>query len=172
MKLLPKKQFEAAKQAAARLDSAAADMRVLTSLRWDPSLRAKFLSSQKLPKPEYQPIDMSDAREAISDARKYIDGDHIVMEWLDRLASTLSTTASLIETRGTKAFYKHSAALYGHPKELMLDNKTRVLDLATHMDATLDGIDFDQLVVEGFEQHLNAQDFARELESRLAQHWR
>ena len=171
MKLLPEKQFEAAKQAAARLDSAAADMRVLTSLRWDPSLRTKFLSSQKLPKPDYQPMDMSDAREAISDARKYIDGDHIVMEWLDRLASTLSTTASLIETRGTKAFYEHSAALYGHPKELMLDKKTRVLDLATHMDATLDGIDFDQLVVEGFEQHLNAQDFARELESRLAQHF-
>ena len=96
MKLLPKKQFEAAKQAAARLDSAAADMRVLTSLRWDPSLRGKFLSSQKLPKPDYQTIDVSDAREAISDARKYIDGDHIVMEWLDPVSYTHLTLPTIL----------------------------------------------------------------------------
>jgi len=40
-------------------------------------------------------------------------------------------------------FLEHSAALYHRPTSLMLDKKTRVLDLAKHMDATLDGIDFD-----------------------------
>jgi len=39
------------------------------------------------------------------------------------------------------------------------------------MDATLDGIDFDQLVVEGFETHLNAEQFASALKNKLSTHF-
>ena len=167
MKALTDTQFESAKAAAAALDKAAGDMRVLSSLNWDRGMRDRFLKQGKLPNPEYAPVDTSDARDAIAFARKQIEGDHVVMQWLSRLCGTLSSTASLMDTRGTPEFFQHSTALYGQPTDQMLDKTTRVLDLARHMDATLDGIDFDQLVVEGFEEQLDAQGFAQALEGKL-----
>lgn len=171
MTALTDTQFTSAKAAAAALDKAAGDMRVLSSLKWDKSMRGRFLDHGILPTPEYSSIDTSDAREAIAFARQKIDGDHVVMEWLERLCTTLDTTANLIDTRGSAEFFQHSADLYGRPTHLMLDRKTRVLDLAKHMDATLDGIDFDQLVVEGFEQKLDAKGFAAALEGKLAHYF-
>ena len=124
-----------------------------------------------MPNPEYEPIDVSEPRELIAQARKSINGKHVVFEWLERLAETLQVTTHLIETRGTPAFYEHSADLYGRPTRLMLDKKTRVIDLARHMDGTLEGLDFSKLVIEGYETHLSAKEFAKELESKLAYHF-
>jgi len=53
----------------------------------------------------------------------------------------------------------------------MLDRKTRVIDLARHMDGTLDGLDFSKLVIEGFETHLTAEEFSKELKGKLAYHF-
>jgi len=161
-------EFDAAKKAATALERAAKDMRVLTSLSWDNAMRAPFLERGVLPKPEYLAVDTSNARQAIAFARQQIAGEHVVMQWLRRLSETLETTANLMDARGTPAFLEHSAALYGTPTDLMLDKTTRVLDLARHMDTTLDGMDFDQLVVEGYEQVLDAKGFAKALEEKLA----
>jgi len=167
MTALTKKQLDSAKSAAAALDAAAKDMRVLTSLSWDNGMRAPFLERGVMPTPEYPVVETSDAREAIATARKHIDGDHVVMQWLERLCVTLITTANLIDSRATPEFFTHSAALYGQPTDLMLDKKTQVLNLARHMDATLDGMDFDQLVVEGYETELDAEGFANALREKL-----
>ena len=167
MTTLTKTQFESAKKAAHALSKAAGGMRVLTSLNWDPSMRAAFLNRGTLPKPDYLPVDTSAARDAIAAARQHLDGDHVVMQWLERTSSDLESTANMMDTRGTAEFYQHSAALYGCPTKLMLDRETKVLDLARHMDSTLEGMDFDQLVVEGFEQDLDAKAFAAALVERL-----
>ena len=167
MTALSDKQFEAAKIAAAALDKAAGNMRVLSSLSWDNALRDPFLKHGVMPKPDYPVVDTTTAREAVAFARKHIDGDHVVMQWLARLCVTLDTTANMMDSRETPAFFEHSAALYGQPTDLMLDKTTRVLALARHMDSTLDGIDFDQLVVEGYEEILDAEGFADALEDRL-----
>jgi uncharacterized protein (TIGR02421 family) len=171
MTALTNEQFAAAKRAAKALDSAAGDMRVLTSLEWDVDMRRRFLSHGKLPNPEYATIDTSPARDAIAYARQQLDGDNVVTQWLERLSATLETTAGLIDTRGTQDFFIHSKTLYGQPKRLMLDRQTRVLDLAHHVDATLEGIDFDQLVLDGVEVELNAEAFATALEGKIAQYF-
>lgn len=167
MTALTEKQLDSAKMAAAALDSAAKGMRVLSSLNWDNAMRDPFLTRGVMPNPEYPAVDTSGAREAIASARAHIDGEHVVMEWLERLCVTLTTTANLMDTRATPEFFTHSAALYGQPTNLMLDKTTQVLNLARHMDSTLDGIDFDQLVVEGFEEVLDAEGFAEALEDKL-----
>jgi len=167
MDVLNKKQLGSAKKAAHALSIAAGGMRVLTSLNWDNAMRDAFLKRGTLPKPDYPSVDTSAAREAIGAARQHIDGDHVVMRWLERTSSDLETTANMMDTRDTAEFYQHSSALYGCPTKLMLDRETKVLDLARHMDSTLDGMDFDQLVVEGFEQDLDAKDFAAALVERL-----
>lgn len=160
-------QLETAKKAASALDVAAKGLRVLSSLSWDRDMRDPFLKRGVLPAPEYAHVDTAEAREAIIHARQMIDGDHVVMAWLGRVCGQLESTANLLDTRGTPTFFEHSSQLYGQPKDLMLDRTTQVLSLARHMDATLDGIDFDQLVVEGFEQELDAEAFAEALEGKL-----
>ena len=167
MDVLTNKQLAAAKTAAKALSTAAGKMRVLSSLNWDPAMREAFLTRGVLPKPDYPSVDTSAARVAITAARQKIDGDHVVMQWLGRTSSDLESTANLMDARGTPDFYEHSVSLYGCPTKLMLDRKTKVLDLAKHMDATLDGMDFDQLVVEGFEEELDADGFAAALVSKL-----
>ena len=171
MKKLSRVDFARAKTAGRALNLAAKSMRILSSVAWDDGQKARFLNDGKMPNPDYVPIDVSEPRRLIAEARKSIDGQHVVFEWLGRLADTLDTTTGLIETRGTPAFFEHSAELYGRPTKVMLDRKTRVIDLARHMDGTLEGLDFSKLVVEGFETELSAAEFAKELEGRLTYHF-
>ena len=171
MDKLSKTHFAQAKAAGRALNLAAKSMKVLSSVAWDAGQKVRFLKDGKIPNPDYAPIDVSEPRRLIAEARQSISGQHVVFEWLGRLAETLDITTGLIEARGTKAFYEHSAELYGRPTRLMLDKKTRVIDLARHMDGTLEGLDFSKLVIEGFETHLTAQEFAKELKGRLAHHF-
>ncbi len=171
MDKLSKTYFSQAKTAGRALNLAAKSMRILSSVAWDEGQKDSFLKDGKMPNPEYDPIDVSEPRRLIAEARKSIEGDHFVFEWLGRLAKTLDTTTGLIETRGTPDFYKHSAELYGRPTRLMLDKKTRVIDMARHLDGTLEGLDFSKLVIEGYETHLTAKEFAAELTKRLKPHF-
>ena len=160
-----------AKTAGRALNLAAKSMQILKSVTWDDGQKTRFLKQGKMPNPEYAAIDVSEPRSLIAQARSHIDGRHVVFAWLGRLADTLDTTTHLISARGTPEFYQHSAELYGRPTRLMLDKKTRVIDLARHMDGTLDGLDFSKLVVEGYETRLTAPEFAKELEGKLAYHF-
>ena len=171
MEKLSRDHFKQAKVAGRALNLAAKSMRILSSVAWDEGQKDRFLKDGKMPNPDYTPIDMSAPRRLIAEARKSIVGDHFVFEWLGRLAETLDRTTHLIDSRGTPEFYHHSAELYGRPTRLMLDKKTRVIDLARHMDGTLDGLDFSKLVVEGYETHLTAEEFAAELTEQLKPHF-
>ncbi len=171
MKPLPEKAFQKAVEAGRFLDEACGAMRVLSSVAWSAELKESFLSNGRLPRPVYPAVDTQMAREAIANARSRIDGQHVVLEWLSRLADTLETTANMIDARGTEAFFNHSAELYGRPTRLMLDKKTKVLDLAHHMDGVLADLDFDKLVVEGDDKPLTASQFIRGLRPHLAKHF-
>jgi len=171
VKKLSVKYFKQAKEAGRALNLAAKSMRILESVSWEDDHRIAFLKHDKLPTPEYPVIDVSPARELIHKARQSIDGDHVVFEWLGRLANTLETTTHLISSRGTPDFFQASSDLFGEPTKLMLDGKTRVIDLARHMDGTLEGLDFSKLVVAGYETHLTAEEFVAELAPRLTHHF-
>lgn len=171
MSKLTESQLKRAVKAGAHLDKAARSMRVLSSVAWNPAMKPAFLKRGKLPNPVYQPVPTDKARDHIAGAKALIDGDDVISEWLGRLCDTMVSTVGLIETRGTPEFFAHSTALYGRPTRLMLDRQTMVLDLAKHMDAALDGLDFQRLVVEGTEKYLTDIQFARELRSRLARHF-
>ena len=171
MEKLSRDHFKQAKVAGRALNLAAKSMRILSSVAWDEEQKGRFLKDGKMPNPDYAPIDVSEPRRLVAEARKSIKGDHFIFEWLGRLAKTLDRTTHLIDSRGTPEFYHHSAELYGRPTRLMLDKKTRVIDLARHMDGTLDGLDFSKLVVEGYETHLTAEEFAAELTEQLKPHF-
>ena len=171
MERMSDSQFKAAVRASNHLDKAAGKLRVLTSVAWEAKHKQPFLKRGKLPAPVYPKVDTAPAREQIEAARKDIQGEHEIQQWLCRVADTLTTTANMIDARGTPEFFQHSSDLYGRPTRLMLDRKTKVLDLAKHMDATLDGLDFQQLVVEGEEVYLSDVQFAKRMRARLERHF-
>ena len=171
MDALSEKHFEHAKSMAKSLNVAARPLRILTSVAWDNKLRQGFLRKGIIPKPEYVPIDVSGSLSDIKNVQARIKGDHVVFNWLRRLANDLEVTANMISARGTPEFFEHSSKLYGQPSALMVDGSTKVIDLALHMDQTLDGLDMKKLVVEGYETHYTARQFARKLRPLLKKHF-
>lgn len=171
MQKLSDANYEIAVKAGKHLDKAAASLRVLSSVAWAPGLKTAFLTKGTLPDPTYAAVPTDIAREHIKAARALIDGDHVIAEWLGRLSDTLISTVDLIDARGTPEFFTHSTALYGEPTRLMLDGQTKVLDMAKHMDQSLEGLDFSRLVLEGTEKHLTDVQFARQLRARLSRHF-
>lgn len=162
-------------EAAGHLHAATTSMKILGSLIWDDSHKQAFLKSQKMPMPEYAPVDLETCFEHVRDARQLIENNgenkEVVGEWLTRMANSIETTAVMLGSRGSKEFFTQSAELYGIPKETLIDNKTRVIDLARHMDETLDGLDVENLVVDGYEVWLTAEEFASRLKPNLAEHF-
>ena len=171
MERLSDTQFKAAVRASNHLDRAASKLRVLSSLAWDAKHKSAFLKRGTLPRPIYPAVNTAPALDQVREARKDIDGEHEIQQWLCRVADRLETTARMIDARGTPDFFTHSRTLYGEPTRLMLDRQTRVLDLAEHMDTALTGLDFDKLVMEGAEVHFTDAQFAKELRKRLARHF-
>ena len=158
-------------EAAGHLHAATASMKILGSLIWDDRHKQDFLKTRKIPTPDYAPVDLEASFEHVRDARQLIENKGVVGEWLTRMANSIETTAVMLGSRGSKEFFTQSAALYGVPSETLIDKKTRVIDLARHMDETLDGLDVENLVIDGYEVWLTAQEFADRLEPNLAEHF-
>lgn len=171
MTKLSEPQLEQARLAADELGAALKPLRMLSSVDWPDEFRGRFIRRGILPAPEYAHIDISGSLEAVTSARARIEGDHVVFDWLRRMAGTVENMAHMISARGTKVFSHHSQTLFGQPSRLMLDRKTRVIDMARHMDETLAGLDVPRLVVSGYERFMDADDFARELYPLLVKHF-
>ena len=161
--------YACAVQAGQYLKQAERSMRILRSVSWEPSVRADFLrsKSQKLPVVNYPKFDGRVSREYIAKARELCAENHPVFDWLLRIATTLETTACMLENLGRPEFYKFSAQLYRPPHTKLIDGKTRTIDLARHMDAALSGLGNDKLVLGGDEKPMDAQVFAAQLQAKL-----
>ena len=72
VKKLSVKHFKKAKEAGRALNIAARSMRILSSVAWEDEHRIAFLEREILPTPDYETIDVTEARELIQSARKYI----------------------------------------------------------------------------------------------------
>ena len=165
--------FKIEQDIAGHLYEAARDLRVLKSIAWPGSVRDDFLAAggEKMPVVNYEPVDSKPARKHLKDAAELLGSDTPVMEWLRRIHGVLGTQADLLDSRETKAFYTHSAALFGTPQKLMLDGKTQVIELARHIDETLGELEFEKLVLSGADEALTAEQFAAALKPQVAEHF-
>ena len=171
MERLSQKYLDNAKRAASILNETAKGLPLLRSMNWDDHWRKTFLDTSALPQPTYETIDTSKISEAVDMARALLDGDHAVTCFVRRFSGTLEEMGGLLQTRGTPAFFTHSHALFGEPNQYMIDGKTKVINLARHMDGSLDGLDFDRLVVEGYQTDFGGAEFARKLRPHLKHHF-
>ncbi len=170
---LSPKIYEQASRAAKLLKQAERKIRILRTLNWEPEIEAAFLASgcAGLPKPEYPKFDGEKTRAELAKIKPLVAGEHPVLQWLSRTANKLEHGANMLEAVGTPEFYSHSKRLYGTPTDTMLDRKTRNVDLAKHLDGTLSGLSFEQLVLGGADEDFGAEEFTKRLSGKLSRYF-
>ncbi len=127
---------------AQQLSGAARDVRILSHISWDASVREAFFAAgaRELPRPEYPPYNADPVLEAVASARALIQNSD-VDQWLERQALALERSARMLASAGTADFYLHSRDLYGAPGDVLLDQNTTSLALAADFDSALSSLD-------------------------------
>ncbi len=128
------------RETATRLRQAESSLRVLRSIAWDPSIKARFFERRacELPQITYRPLENADSIcDAIESVLHGIHGEDPVERWLMRIGQSLATTARLLSAVGTPDFFEYSRQLYGEPTTPLQDGLRTALDLARQVDALL-----------------------------------
>lgn len=127
-------------EAARRLRSVEAGVRVLRSIAWAPSVRAEFFDrgARELPRVEYEPFDSSAVHAELREATRTIRGESPIADWLRRCAGSIASSADLIAAVGTAEFLRHGERLYGVPASDQ--GGTTALALARRVDQLSDEI--------------------------------
>ncbi|MEP6343310.1 MAG: flavohemoglobin expression-modulating QEGLA motif protein [Maricaulaceae bacterium] len=170
MDKLPESSINGAIKSAQLLERAAAKLPILRAVSWDAAVKTRFLADGRLPTPNYNPVDTSQAREVLGSIK--IDrASHPVHDWLRRVHGKLTTTANLLDHRGTADFFTYSRALYGAPDEVTLDGRTTVIDLAEHMERIFAGMSLGALNLGGADKTFTATEFAKNLTPPLKRYF-
>jgi uncharacterized protein (TIGR02421 family) len=127
-------------QAAHLLRKAERGVRVLRSVAWSPEVAARFFEqdARELPDVAYAPPDPQPVIDDVQAAVALIDGSSPVHVWLRRVADAISTGSRMLAAIGTAEFHRLSCRLYGAPTHKLSDGIRSPLDLARHLDQTLD----------------------------------
>ncbi len=107
------------------------NLQVLSQIAWPVTVKQDFFAAkaQQLPNVEYPAFDGRAMLSALEAVQQKL-GDTPADDWMRRIHSILTSTVSMLQSRGTAAFYEHSKTLYGEPKSQLRDEKTSSLDLA------------------------------------------
>lgn len=127
----------ALERASAVLDPVSRDAKLLDLIAWPRKVESEFFASgfEKLPSPVYS-IDRGQAEkhvDALKSLSKELAGDHVLYRWLRSICESYIASNTMLLAVGTKAFYKHSVAVYGGAATTALDADTSNLDFAEHV---------------------------------------
>jgi uncharacterized protein (TIGR02421 family) len=138
--LLGERERERLSQAAHLLRKAERGVRVLRTVAWGPEVAAGFFDrgARELPVVEYPRSDPQPVLDDVAAARALIDGDSPVHAWLNRAAAAVATGARMLAALETGEFHQLSCELYGSPTRKLTDGILCPLDMARHLDETLD----------------------------------
>ncbi len=127
-------------QAAHLLRKAERGVRVLRSIAWAPEVATRFFEggARELPVVEYPPVDPQPVLDDVETAVRLIDGSSPVHAWLQRVAASIAKGSRMLAAIGTPEFHRLSCQLYGAPTHKLTDGIRCPLDLARHLDQTLD----------------------------------
>jgi uncharacterized protein (TIGR02421 family) len=138
--LLGEREREKLTQAAVILRKAERGVRVLRTVAWPPVVASRFFErgARELPEVAYTAPDPAPALAEVEAARRLIDGSSPVHRWLARVARAIASGAEMLAAVGTREFHRLSCELYGTPTHRLTDGILCPLDLARHLDETLD----------------------------------
>ncbi len=137
-----RKERERIGEASGLLYEAAQTVHILSHLAWPQSHREQFLknSAYRLPAIEYPPFDPAPTLGRLADARRRIHDGNSIDAWLADIAGGIETSARMLAACGTPEFLEHSRSLYGAPTDVLRDEKSTPLDLASRFNELFDRI--------------------------------
>src|SRR5688572_20961671 len=137
---LGERERERLVQAAALLRRAERGVRVLRTVSWPAHVASRFFEcgARELPEVEYEAPDPAPALGEVEAARALIAGSTPVHRWLLRVARSIDSGAEMLAAVATPEFHRRSCELYGTPTRRLTDGILCPLDLARHLDETLD----------------------------------
>ena len=93
------------------------DVKILRNIAWEDHVQQEFFryDAQRLPFVEYPKYDAAPILARIAAVRKEIAEVPHIKKYASRIADKLESSAYLLATRGTPAFFEHSKDLYGSP---------------------------------------------------------
>lgn len=147
-------------------------LRVLSALSWEGRLREQFLASggEKLPEPRYKPSDPSKVKAGVAQVRRLLRPGAVADDWLEREASAIEATASMLAAVGTPAFHEYSRELYGVPKRPLRFDPTTPLELAEQVHRAIVELTHTRLLVSPVRDRTGEQ-VAAELEAGVRLHF-
>ncbi len=155
-------------------------IRVLNAVRWDDEVKAEFFAQGFREQPSvdasyyereklsYNPAELRMAlRDLGSEAHSRLGGDSPAAQLLGRSCRGYRLALSMIEARGTEAFGRYSAELYGTPHEVFHPGGPTVSDLADSIAMTLDRVEGPEVSTTDADVILSGAEAVVELQRRL-----
>lgn len=155
-----------------QLYRASKSIRILRNISWPTSVREDFLrkKGEAMPIVNYQPINPSEALEAITKARNLIPKNSRFNNWANGIANTLENSALMLSQLGHQAFYTYSSMLYGRPKDNLPDGKSNSLDLAHFFEEMYVNVDSLDISTQGMYNH-TAEDVHKRMTEEVNRHF-
>jgi uncharacterized protein (TIGR02421 family) len=170
---------EKIKRLSQRIVDAQKPIRVLDSIKWDPSIEAelkksKFKHMPKVDAEYYAHIDLGfdpDAKQAelkslIDDIRLTLGEQDDIGQLLIKIAEQYLDVVHLLLNRGTPAFHEYSKKLYGSPKDRFYEDGKSLLDMGQLLYKILNGFD-DSMLGPPYPRDLSAETVVETLNLRF-----
>ena len=137
--MIGKKDSLRIKKLSSKLYEISREVKILRHLVWPETVRDEFFrsKSEKLPLVEYPIFDSKDIIKEIQSLEKLFS-DTPYDDWLKSKTDDITASIKLLESCGTKEFFRKSEEIYGSPKFLLRDGKTSTIDLANNFERLID----------------------------------
>jgi uncharacterized protein (TIGR02421 family) len=145
---------EKVKRLSLRIVDAQRPIRVLEAIKWDPSIEQELRKShfKQMPKigPEYYgrfPLSfdpekkLEELRDIVQDIKTSMGEGGSLGGLLTKVAEEYITVVEMLQVRGTREFWVKSKALYGSPKDLLIDDKNTIRELGQMLYSILAGFE-------------------------------
>jgi len=147
------------------------DVKILRNIAWEDHVQQEFFryGAQRLPFVEYPKYDAAPVLARIAAVRKEIAEVPHIKKYASRIADKLESSAYLLATRGTPAFFEHSKDLYGEPTNELENGSSTIIDLANHFDRLFDRVKHEDLGAAVEMPSVSAETLAQKMREAVDQ---
>jgi uncharacterized protein (TIGR02421 family) len=166
------RERERIRAAARALHAAVKPVKVLRAIDWRSEVKERFFATdaRELPRPAYGRFDPTPTREALGEARRHIESDSVIDQWLARQADAIEGAAAMLAAVGTKGFFEQSRRLYGEPTTALRFHPLTPLDLAKRVSEVTTQLAHLEIDVQPRSFH-SAEEVAGEIGGALEKHF-
>ncbi|MGE0615460.1 MAG: flavohemoglobin expression-modulating QEGLA motif protein [Bacteriovoracia bacterium] len=170
---------EKVKHLSVRIVNAQRPIRILDSIKWDPTVEAAFKASKGKELPEIDAdyysrmspgFDLQkkndEFNEILTDIRTVLGPEDEIGKLLTKITEQYLLVTKLIESRGKRAFWEYSKQLYGSPKDTFPEDTNTIISLGNLLYSILTKVK-DERLGPTYPKNLNAEDVVKALSANL-----